>query len=65
MLCKRAEAFRAQGWDPAKEPVQVSDAKIEKQRLFLESILVRRKVDELKSKSSAQQVLSQEFEERR
>ena len=56
MLCKRADAFEAQGMDPARKRVVVSEDTIEKQKLFLESILVKRKVDELKSSTCQQKV---------
>ena len=51
MLCKRADAFQANGLDPLRKRTIVSEDTIEKQKLFLESILVKRKIDELKSSS--------------
>ena len=52
MICKRVEAFQANNLDPEKRRREVSEATIEKQRLFLENMLVKRKVEELKSNSS-------------
>lgn len=52
MLAKRVSAFGEHGLDSQQARVQVSDDSIEKQKQFFESILVKRKVEELKSSNA-------------
>jgi len=52
MLGKRACAFAEHGLDASRSRVAVSDETIEKQKQFFESILVKRKVEELKANTA-------------
>ena len=65
ILCKRADAFFSNNLDPFKKRKEVSEDLIEKQKLFLENMLVQRKVDELKSSSSGAGLNMLAFEELR
>lgn len=63
MLCNRADGFKAANLDCAKQRAQVSDDTIEKQRLFLEAILNKRKIEELKTNSS-QHIIFEELRQK-
>ena len=45
MLAKRAAAFSKNGLDPNRDRVTSEDDSIEKQKMFFESMLAKRKVE--------------------
>ena len=60
MLSKRATAFAQNDLDPNRGRVAVVDESIEKQKMFFESMLAKRKVEQMKATGN-----SVSFEEHR